>query len=111
MPCRFANDSAFPRVGDATATTSASSGTAFTDAAMQSAWKRDPTIPTPTLVMSELGEKCRRATALDAERLQRIPDEHDFQAHLLRRHRAWRGDGVDGARPRARLRHEPAGAT
>jgi hypothetical protein len=45
MPWRRANPSALPNVGEATATTSASSGIAFTDAAMQSAWKREPTIP------------------------------------------------------------------
>src|SRR5215208_5639454 len=45
MPWRRANDSAFPGVGDATAATSISSGIIFTDAAMQSAWKREPTIP------------------------------------------------------------------
>jgi hypothetical protein len=45
MAWRRANASAFPGVGDATATTSASSGIAFTDAAMQSAWNREPTIP------------------------------------------------------------------
>src|SRR3954465_5766620 len=49
MPCRFANDSALPRVGDATATTSISSGIALTEAAMQSAWRRERTIPIPTL--------------------------------------------------------------
>jgi hypothetical protein len=32
-------------VGDATATTSISSGIAFTEVAMQSAWNREPTIP------------------------------------------------------------------
>ena len=52
MPCRRANASALPGVGDATATTSASSGIAFTDAAMQSAWKREPTIPIFTFVTS-----------------------------------------------------------
>src|SRR4051812_24326066 len=52
MPCRFANASAFPGVGDATATTSASSGIMRTDAAMQSAWNRDPTIPIFTLVIA-----------------------------------------------------------
>src|SRR4029079_1059527 len=52
MPCRFANASEFPGVGDATATTSASSGIIFTDAAMQSAWKREPTIPTFTFDIS-----------------------------------------------------------
>src|SRR3954468_19599399 len=45
MPWRRANCSALPGVGDATATTSASSGIIFTDAAMQSAWKRDPMMP------------------------------------------------------------------
>src|SRR5688500_6657856 len=45
MPWRCANASALPNVGEATATTSASSGIAFTDAAMQSAWNREPTIP------------------------------------------------------------------
>jgi hypothetical protein len=45
MPWRRANASAFPLVGDATATTSISSGIAFTEAAMQSAWKREPMIP------------------------------------------------------------------
>src|SRR5215208_6640288 len=45
MPWRRANDSALPGVGDATAATSISSGIIFTDAAMQSAWKREPTIP------------------------------------------------------------------
>src|SRR4051794_39068023 len=45
MPWRRANCSAFPGVGLATATTSASSGIIFTDAAMQSAWKREPMIP------------------------------------------------------------------
>src|SRR6267154_1456863 len=49
MPWRRAKASAFPFVGDATATTSISSGIALTDAAMQSAWKREPTMPILTL--------------------------------------------------------------
>src|SRR6266516_2806628 len=49
MPCRLANPSALPPVGDATATTSISSGIALTDAAIQSAWKREPMIPILTL--------------------------------------------------------------
>src|SRR5687767_11035491 len=51
MPKRRANASALPGVGDATATTSASSGIIFTEPAMQSAWKREPTMPTFTRAM------------------------------------------------------------
>src|SRR5258705_7827535 len=53
MPWRLAKSAAWPLVGDATATSSASSGIAFTAPAMQSAWKREPTMPTLTLDMGE----------------------------------------------------------
>jgi hypothetical protein len=52
IPCCFANRSAFPGVGDATATTSISSGIIFTECAMQSAWKREPMIPIRTFDMA-----------------------------------------------------------
>jgi hypothetical protein len=52
-----------PRVGEATATTSASSGIMRTDVAMQSAWKRDPTIPIFTLDMAILSSGTRSARA------------------------------------------------
>src|SRR6267143_4651081 len=53
MPWSLAKSAAWPVVGDATATSSASSGIAFTAPAMQSAWKREPTMPTLTLDMGE----------------------------------------------------------
>src|SRR5437899_1467182 len=53
MPWRLAKSVACPLVGDATATSSASSGIAFTAPAMQSAWKREPTMPTLTLDMAK----------------------------------------------------------
>src|SRR6267154_274256 len=53
MPWRLAKSAAWPVVGDATATSSASSGIALTAPAMQSAWKREPTMPTLTLDMGE----------------------------------------------------------
>jgi hypothetical protein len=59
MPWRRASAAAFPGVGEATATTSASSGTAFADAATQSAWNREPMIPTFTLVMAGLPRNFR----------------------------------------------------
>jgi hypothetical protein len=57
MPCRRAKASAFPVDGEATATTSISSGIAFTEAAMHSAWKREPTIPIPTFDTNVLGSQ------------------------------------------------------
>src|SRR5215217_2659693 len=90
MPCRRANASALPGVGEATATTSASSGIAFTDDAMQSAWKREPTIPIFTFVTrwpSGLGSgrSCPR----------RLPRRKRHASYPLSRHE----------RPPPRLRH------
>src|SRR5215207_1355898 len=62
MPWRRANASAFPGVGEATATTSASPGIAFTDDAMQSAWKREPTIPIFTFVTIRSPYRCARSS-------------------------------------------------
>src|SRR5690349_10742394 len=51
MPWRRANAAACPFVGEATATTSASSGIAFAAPATQSAWKREPRMPILTFDM------------------------------------------------------------
>src|SRR5690348_16730114 len=65
MPCRLAKSAACPVVGETTATTSPSSGIALTAPAMQSAWKREPTIPIFTwdmlwqsgsLLLAQLGD-------------------------------------------------------
>src|SRR5687768_12142176 len=102
MPWRRANASAFPGVGEATATTSASSGIAFTDAAMQSAWKREPTIPIFTFDMARSGldEDLESAVghALRIERQRRHVHLHARVLHHLR---------VDAVAVRARSVDDP----
>src|SRR5260221_11250448 len=49
MPNRFASAAALPGVGEAMATTSASCGIIWNDAAWMSAWNWEPIMPTLTL--------------------------------------------------------------
>src|SRR5882762_9687284 len=92
MPWRLAKSAACPLVGEATATSSASSGIAVTAAAMQSAWKREPTMPIFTLdigegakipVVAEVGQGSRCPVTGTTSRATPLVDVGGMQRGLI----------------------------